>query len=223
LLLVSGSLRAGSTNTAVLRTAAEVAPPGTSATVFGGLARLPYFNPDDERDPLDPAVVELRSAIDAADGLLVSTPEYAGALPGSFKNLLDWVVGGVEISRKPTGWVNASSSPTGAAGAHASLRTVLGYVDADVVDAACAHIPVRHGVVGPDGTITEPAIRTQIATVVRALVGHIAALGERAPGGPHNVAVDQRSDNNGEPAPPGLRRRPSGRDRASMTTVGRGA
>jgi NAD(P)H-dependent FMN reductase len=180
LLLVSGSLRAGSTNTAVLRTAQVVAPPGTSATLFDGLARLPHFNPDNDTDPLDPAVVELRSAIEAADGLLLSTPEYAGALPGSFKNLLDWVVGGVEISRKPTGWINASSSPTGAAGAHASLRTVLGYVDADVVEAACAHIPVRHGAAGPDGTITEPDVRTRIADVVRALVDHAAARRGRA-------------------------------------------
>lgn len=183
LLLVSGSLRGASTNTAVLRTAADLAPPGTSATVFDGLARLPHFNPDDDTDPLDPEVVELRCALDAADGLLVSTPEYAGALPGSFKNLLDWVVGGVEISRKPTGWINASSSPTGAAAAHASLRTVLGYVDADVVDAACAHIPVRRDAIGPDGTITEPAVRTQIAAVVGALVGHVAALGSRDRGG----------------------------------------
>jgi chromate reductase len=179
LLLVSGSLRAASTNTAVLRTAAEAVPPGTSATVFDGLARLPYFNPDDDAGPVVPAVAELRAAVDSADGLLLSTPEYAGALPGSFKNLLDWLVGGVEISRKPTAWINASSSPTAAAGAHASLRTILGYVDADVVDAACAHIPVPHGAAGPSGTITEPAIRSQIAAVVRALVDHIAALDER--------------------------------------------
>ena len=159
-----------------------MAPPGASATLFDGLARLPHFNPDDDTDPLDPAVVALRSAIDAADGLLLSTPEYAGALPGSFKNLLDWLVGGMEISRKPTGWINASSSPTGAAGAHASLRTVLGYVDAEVVDAACAHIPVRHGAIGPDGTITEPAIRSPIAEVVRELVARVCATRGRAAG-----------------------------------------
>ena len=176
LLLVSGSLRARSTNTAVLRTAQAVAQPGTSATVFDGLAGLPHFNPDDDADPLDPAVVELRSAIDRADGLLLSTPEYAGALPGSFKNLLDWLVGGVEIAGKPTGWINTSSLPTQAAGAHASLRAVLGYVDADIVEAASAHIPVPRDAIGPDGTVVEPAIRSEIAAVVRALVDHIATL-----------------------------------------------
>ena len=181
LLLLSGSLRAGSTNSAVLRTAAEVAPAGTTAVIFDGLARLPHFNPDDDTDPLDPAVMQLRSAIGAADALLISTPEYAGALPGSFKNLLDWVVGGVEISHTPTAWINVSSSSTRAAGAHAELRTVLGYVDADVVEAACAHIPVGHGVVGPDGSITDPAIGVQVAAAVRALVDHLGAVDEGDP------------------------------------------
>jgi chromate reductase, NAD(P)H dehydrogenase (quinone) len=169
LLLVSGSLRAGSTNSAVLRLAAEVAPPGVEATVFDGMDKLPHFNPDDDTDPLPPAVVDLRAAVADADALLVSTPEYAGALPGSFKNLLDWLVGGMEISRKPAAWINVSSSGSQAAGAHASLRTVLGYVDADVVDAACAHIPVLHKAVAPDGTIADPTIRAQVATAVRAL------------------------------------------------------
>jgi NAD(P)H-dependent FMN reductase len=169
LLLVSGSLRAGSTNAAVLRLAAEVAPPGVEATVFDGMAKLPHFNPDDDVDPLPTAVADLRAAVAAADALIVSTPEYAGALPGSFKNLLDWLVGGMEISRKPSAWINVSSSGGKAAGAHASLRTVLGYIDADVVDEACAHIPVLHNAVAPDGTLADPTIRDQVATAVRTL------------------------------------------------------
>ncbi len=92
-LLVSGSLRAGSTNTALLRTAQRVAPPEITAVLYDGLARLPHFNPDDDRPPLHPAVAELRLAIRASDAILFCTPEYAGALPGSFKNLLEWTIG----------------------------------------------------------------------------------------------------------------------------------
>ncbi|MGH4015240.1 MAG: NADPH-dependent FMN reductase [Pseudonocardiaceae bacterium] len=90
---------------------------------------LPAFNPDDDHEPLHPAVADLRRQI-AADALLFCTPEYAGALPGSFKNLLDWTVGGSEIYGKPVCWINASSvaAPTGGADAHASLAKVLGYV-----------------------------------------------------------------------------------------------
>lgn len=175
LLLVSGSLRAGSTNTAALRLAAEVVPAGTTAVFFDGLARLPHFNPDDDTDPLDPAVAQLRAAVASADGVLVSTPEYAGALPGSFKNLLDWLVGGMEVSRKPVAWVNVSPSSTRAAGAHASLRTVLGYIDADVAETACADVPVPRSAVGSDGRITDPGIRAQVAAAVQALVDHISS------------------------------------------------
>lgn len=173
LLLVCGSVRRGSTNAAVLRSAAAGAPAGIAATIFDGLAELPHFNPDDDVDPLDPAVVRLRSAIDTADALLISTPEYAGGLPGSFKNLLDWTVGGMEIADKPIAWINASTV-TGARGAHEALRTFLGYVNADIVDTASADIPVSHSAVGADGTIGDRAIHRQVAAVVRALSRYVA-------------------------------------------------
>ena len=64
--------------------------------------------------PLPPAVVDLRARIAAADAILFSTPEYAGAMPGSFKNLLDWTVGGVEMSHKPSAWINISPTADGA-------------------------------------------------------------------------------------------------------------
>ena len=69
------------------------------------------------------AVADLRAAAVGADALLVCTPEYAGALPGSFKNLLEWMVGGGEAYRKPIAWINVAgpAAPTGAADAHASL------------------------------------------------------------------------------------------------------
>ncbi len=175
LLLLSGSLRRASTNTAVLRTAAAVAPDGIGVTLYDGLASLPHFNPDDDVDPLDPAVVQLRSSIDAADALLFSTPEYAGALPGSFKNLLDWTVGGVEINDKPIGWINASTAPTGAALSHDSLRHVLGYVGADIVESACVHIGVPREAIGADGTIANEVLRSRVAAVLIALADHAAS------------------------------------------------
>jgi NAD(P)H-dependent FMN reductase len=83
ILLISGSTRSASTNSALLRTAAEV---DQEARLYDGLSRLPHFNPDDDADPLAPEVAELRAAIDDADAVLFCTPEYAGTLPGSFKN-----------------------------------------------------------------------------------------------------------------------------------------
>jgi chromate reductase len=173
LLLISGSLRAASTNTAVLRTAQAVAPDGVSAVLYEGLASLPHFNPDDDAEgaPVHPAVAALRAAIAQADALLFCTPEYAGALPGSFKNLLEWTVGDAGTYGKPVAWINASgpAAPSGGADAHDSLRKVLRYTGADIVEAACARISVQRGDVGPDGLIAEPALREQIAGVLVAL------------------------------------------------------
>lgn len=167
-LLLPGSLRSGSSNEVVLRTAADLAPEGVTTTLYGGLAGLPHFNPDDDTDPLPAPVAELRAAVAAADAILVCTPEYAGTLPGSFKNLLDWTVGGVEISDKPTAWINAANPGRGL-GAAATLRLVLGYTGAAVLEEACAAVPVDRATVGPDGVITDPAARSEIARVLALL------------------------------------------------------
>jgi NAD(P)H-dependent FMN reductase len=71
-LLISGSTRAASTNSALVRTAAASAPDGVDAVVYDGLAGLPHFNPDDDHDPLPPVVAALRAAIAAALAALVA-------------------------------------------------------------------------------------------------------------------------------------------------------
>lgn len=170
ILLVSGSLRQMSTNTALLRTAAEVAPEGVECHLFDRLADLPAFNPDDDRQPLDPEVQRLRAVIHQADAILFSTPEYAGALPGSLKNLLDWTIGDEEpgsIYEKPVGWVNVS--PRGAEGAHQELRTVLGYALARLIDPACVQIPVTSQMIGTDRLIEAASARAALSRVLSAL------------------------------------------------------
>src|SRR6476619_178844 len=127
ILLVSGSTRGGSTNTAAQRTAQAVAPDGVRADRYEGLPQLPAFNPDDDHDGVHPAVTDLRRQLAAADAVLFCTPEYAGALPGSLKNLLDWTVGSGELYGKPVAWLNVANAGRGA-GAQAWLATVLGYV-----------------------------------------------------------------------------------------------
>jgi chromate reductase len=169
ILLICGSVRAGSSNQAVLDTAAATAPPGIETFQFVGPGTLPQFNPDDDHDPLPPTVAELRQAIDQADAVLVCTPEYAGALPGSMKNLLDWTVGGVETTEKPFGWINISPRPGGGAGAHAELDTVLRYTDARLIEPACVAIPVARSDIGPDGLVSDPAIRQAVADVLGTL------------------------------------------------------
>src|SRR6478609_1224298 len=180
-LLISGSTRGGSTNTALLRTA-EVAPPGdVEPVLYRGMTDLPHFNPDDDVDPLPPAVSDLRAQIGGAAAVLFCTPEYAGALPGTFKNLLDWTVGGPEMYGKPVAWVNASASPTRAAQAHASLETVLRTIHADVVADACAHIAVGRGGVNSDGLVDDPGVRRRLAEVVETLARYAVTRTEWDP------------------------------------------
>ena len=101
------------------------------------------------------------------------TLEYAGALPGAFKNLLEWAVGDADVGSiydKPVGWINVLASPTGAADAYRSLAIVLGYVHAAVVPEACVRIPVTRQMVGSEGLITDPVVRESVTAVLDALV-----------------------------------------------------
>src|SRR6478672_6913049 len=160
LLLISGSLRDGSTNTAMLRTAHAIDP---DTELFAAMGALPHFSPDDDGDDL-PAVARV-------DAILVCTPEYAGALPGAFKNLLEWLVGGGEAYRKPIAWINISgpAAPTGGADAHASLRKVVSYLSMEIIEEACVRIPVARDAIGADGLIADAAIREPLAAALVAL------------------------------------------------------
>ena len=140
---------------------------------------LPHFNPDDDphdsSKPLPPAVLDLRRHIGEADAVLFSTPEYAGALPGSFKNLLDWTVGSSEMYRKPVAWINTATlaAPTGGADAHASLRKVLGYLNADIAESACVRIPVPRETIGADRRICDSALRDALSSALADLAAYV--------------------------------------------------
>lgn len=93
---ISGSLRRGSYNTALLHAAAAEAPEGTELTVET-LHGIPLYDADLEADKgIPPRVSELKDAVAEADGLLLATPEYNNSMPGVFKNGVDW------LSRPPS-------------------------------------------------------------------------------------------------------------------------
>lgn len=161
LLLVSGSTRAASTNAAALRTLREAAAAaGWEAVIYAGLSGLPAFRPDDIGDRF---VDQLREQLGWADAIVFSTPEYAGTLPGSLKNLLDWTVGGGELNDKPCGVINVAEIGRGA-GAAEHLRMVLRYVDAQILDGLDA--PVSRDDVGPDGLVHNAAFQGDVAALI---------------------------------------------------------
>lgn len=110
LLAISGSLRARSSNTEVLRALTLLAPPHLTVRHYEGLATLPAFNPDlDEEGMTSPAAVRcLRKETTEADAIVICSPEYAHGVPGSLKNALDWLVSVPEMVRKPVALLNAS-------------------------------------------------------------------------------------------------------------------
>jgi chromate reductase len=161
-LLVPGSTRPGSSNVAALRAAADAAPAGVRAELFEGLVELPAFVPGQEPPPV---VAAFLGTLAAVDGVLFSTPEYAGGLPGSLKNLLDWTVAGGELYGKPVGWLDVANPGRGA-GARAQLLTVLGYVGADVVDAACVSLTLTRTA---EGSAVPEEDRLRLTAALRAL------------------------------------------------------
>jgi NAD(P)H-dependent FMN reductase len=153
-LAIPGSLRATSSNAALLRAAVRVAPAGTEVTLYEGLGELPHFSPDLDVEPVPPAVAALRAQIGAVDGLAISSPEYAHGMPGSLKNALDWLVSAFEPIDKPV--LLISASPGGAAHAHAQLLEVLRTMNMRVIDGG-GHVFSR-AKLDASGAVTAPEL-----------------------------------------------------------------
>ena len=134
ILTISGSLREVSSNTALLDAAERLSPPGVTFRRYLGLNALPHFNPDLDVDPLPGPVADLRAQIGWADGIIISSPEYARGVAGVLKNALDWLVSSFEFPEKPVALFNASPR---ASAALAALRLTLETMSARIVDEAC--------------------------------------------------------------------------------------
>lgn len=162
LLALSGSLRATSSNAAILRAVARLA--GTTIETFA-TATLPHFSPDLDVEPLPAPVVTLRAAVGEATALVIATPEYAHGMPGSLKNALDWLVSATEPIDKPV--LLISASPAGAIHAHAQLTEVLRTMSMQVIDGG-AHVFSR-AKLDAHGEVTEEAMLVPIRAAVAKL------------------------------------------------------
>ena len=129
LVALCGSLRAASSNRALLEATAELAPEDFAVAQFTP-ASLPHFNADLEAADLPDPVQAWRLTVARCDGMLLSCPEYAAGLPGAFKNALDWLVGEPGFFRKPVAIHNASQRSVHA---QKALRLVLRTMSADIV------------------------------------------------------------------------------------------
>ena len=175
-LLISGHTRDGSLHTAALRTTARIAPPDTTAILYDGLRDLPAFVPGAEPPPL--VVANLRARVDAADAVLFCTPEFAGSLPGSLKNLLDWLVDGGSMAGKAAAWVSVAA-PGQDEGARAMLETVLGHAGARLLRSACIRIPLGPEAVDRQGVIADTRLHMALLDVLAAVTRSMAVAPPR--------------------------------------------
>jgi chromate reductase, NAD(P)H dehydrogenase (quinone) len=136
---ISGSLRRDSHNTALLRAAAALLPPGAELELWEELKAVPPYDADDD-EGLGSRPESLRSlaeAIEAADVVLFATPEYNHSVPGALKNALDWLsrpLAESPLRGKPVAVLGASTGLFGAVWAQAELRKVLSAIGARVID-----------------------------------------------------------------------------------------
>src|SRR3954453_6423041 len=129
---ISGSLRAASSNSALVRAAARLVPAGVELSIYSELGDIPPFNPDLDTDAAPAAVARFRAALQSSDAVLISSPEYAHGVSGVLKNALDWLVGSGELIDTPIAVINTSPRATHAqASLQETLTTMSGRVIAE--------------------------------------------------------------------------------------------
>jgi chromate reductase, NAD(P)H dehydrogenase (quinone) len=176
LLAISGSLRADSHNSRLLRIAAEEAPAGVEIEICECLAEIPPYDADLDVQPAPPPVAELRRLIADADGLIFATPEYNSSIPGVLKNAIDWVSrprATTAFAGKPAAVMGATTGQFGAVWAQAELRKVLGSTGARVVDSEVA-IALADSAFNADGGLEDDVAVEAVRNVVGAVVAEAA-------------------------------------------------
>ena len=172
ILAISGSLRAASTNTALLRAAAQLVSADVTITLYNGLDDLPHFSPERDGDNAPTAVSTLRTQLRQADAILICTPEYAHGIPGVLKNMLDWVVSSGEFVDKPVGVISAALEGDYA---HASLTEILRTMSAHLIDGALLVISFIRTKINAEGRITDSPTEAALQSALNALIADTQA------------------------------------------------
>jgi len=164
---ISGSLRSGSYNRRLLEAATDALPDAdwTIARIRG----IPPFDADVEARGLPPAVDRLKSEIEAADAIVIATPEYNHSIPGVLKNAIDWASRPAMRSpfvRKPVLMLAATTGRGGARRALDHLRQVLGSMDAATLSTEVSVSTVRDRFT--DG-IPDEALRAELRAALEQL------------------------------------------------------
>lgn len=179
---LAGSLRRDSFNGRLLSAAARLAPPGLELRICP-LGRIPLYDADLDSTTKPRSVTRLRAAIEAADALIIATPEYNASIPGVLKNALDWAsrpAFASPLAGKPVLMIGATPGRGGAARALANLRQVLGSTRSEVLTDELGISTVHERLSGTE--IVDPELERQLRTMLQALRDVLAG-----------VSLDERS------------------------------
>lgn len=168
ILAISGSLRANSSNAALVRAIAKLVPSHVDYMIYNNMHQIPLFNECD--DPPE-SIGNLRNLLTSADGVFICSPEYAFGVSGVLKNAIDWTVSSGEFFDKPvaviTGAVNGEK-------AHASLLLILEAISAKVVEGGTLLIPFVRTKLDKNDEITDISTLLAIKKVINALISTIS-------------------------------------------------
>jgi chromate reductase, NAD(P)H dehydrogenase (quinone) len=181
LVMISGSLRSASTNSALVRAAAQSAlvHPDVEDVQVASIRTIPSFDQDVEDAGDPPAVLALKELVSAADAVLISTPEYNSSVPGVLKNALDWLsrpYGESSLTGKPVATISASPSQYGARWAQEHLHVVLRGAGARVLNTDCVVVAASDQCVRDDRVVDPDVLH-----VVQGLVAQTVAACTRQP------------------------------------------
>jgi chromate reductase len=173
---ISGSLRRGSYNTALLRHAGDLfEAAGAEFEIYRGLRDIPAYDEDCDTEQAPEAVSRIRDAVRDADAVFFVTPEYNSSIPGALKNALDWIsrpFASNAMRFKPVAVIGVSSGMFGAVWAQADLRKVLGAIGARVSEGEVA-VGNAAERVDENGRLTEPNLEREVQEVVATLLADV--------------------------------------------------
>lgn len=141
ILAISGSVRSGSYNKALLKAMSVLSPKNINITVFDNIKHIPIFDPDTDDKNIPETVNDLMSKIRESDGVIISTPEYAHGVPGVLKNALDWLVSSDSMVLKPVIVTSVSTSGLGGVRSHSPLVLILSAMNSNVVVEGSINVP----------------------------------------------------------------------------------
>ena len=179
LLAISGSVRRASFNTALLRAAIELAPK-TCVVELASIREVPIYDGDYEAEHGIPEPVrQLKDRFASADGVLISTPEYNGSVPGVLKNAIDWMsrppadIARV-YKRQPVGLIGATPSMGGTRQSQQALLQPFRQLDVRLFSSVLVYVPQAGSAFDAEGTLTDEKVRELLKKYMEGFVAFVA-------------------------------------------------